>query len=148
MVAAFFGIPENSKGLLVPKYIDASIFRVLQSIWRIYQMSVTFKIATIDVFNTQFTVILKPKDASNFLFFLRNTLQRDDLDEAMVFRWCISHGIPVKMKYKARSDYSLLENIQGCFFYLSFRKWVRKNCPCSRNRDGYMVAAETEAEHG
>lgn len=104
-------------------------------------MPVSFKITTIDVFNTRFTALLRPKDASNFLFFLRNTLQRDDIDEKMVFQWCLSHGIPVKAKYMRRAGYSLLENIQGYFCHRSFCRWIVRHCPCSVNGDGYMIAA-------
>ena len=111
-------------------------------------MSVPFKITNIDVFNTRFTVLLHPKDASNFLYFLRNTVRRDDLDEETVFSWCINHGIPVKAKYMKRAEYSLFENIQGYFYYRSFCRWTKENCPHHPDKDGFMVAAGGEVDHG
>ncbi len=110
-------------------------------------MSVPFKVTNIDVFNTRFTVLLRPKDASNFLFFLRNTIKREDIDEEMVFKWCVSHGIPVKARYMRRPAYSLVENIKGYFYYRSFCRWIIKNCPCTLDGEGYMVAADREVTH-
>ena len=111
-------------------------------------MSVAFKITSIDVYNTRFTVLLHPEDASNFLYFLRHTVYREDIDEEMTFSWCISHGIPVKARYIRRTGYSFFQNIQGYFYYRSFLRWAKKNCPHRLDKDGYMVAMEGGAGDG
>lgn len=111
-------------------------------------MRPAFKITNIDVFNTRFTVLLRPKDASNFLYFLRHTVYRDDIDEEMTFSWCMNHGIPVKAKYLKRAEYSLFENIQGYFYYRAFLRRAKEKCPYQLDKDGYMVAVNGGTANG